>query len=293
MGLARQPHRHRAPHDAAGAAGRLQVDAGARRRGALRQDVAVAGGRRRRRDGRDPLGVRPGELGGRAARQHRLQRAGGGLLVGRAGRAGLPAHRRRLPVGPRRAHGAARRRLRGRRGRRRHPGAAPADPAARLPAHVGAHRRRRRRRHRLGGLRRPPLPARRAGRRARLRRAHGRRAVGVPHHPPAGRVRERDVGGRLLGVFRCDQRLGHADRRPRARLRVPAPRHPRPTTTTAATASATTSSPRASSASTPRPASGSGTSSSSTTASGTTTRRRPPSSWTSRSTGGPSGPSRW
>ena len=142
VGVARQPHRHREPHDAAGAAGRLQVDAGARRRRPLRQDVAVAGGGRRRRDGRDPLGVRPRKLGGRAARQHRLQRAGGGLLVGRAGRARLPAHRQRLPVGARRADGAARRRLRRGRGRRRHPGPAPADPAARLPADVGAHRRR-------------------------------------------------------------------------------------------------------------------------------------------------------
>ena len=190
------------------------------------KNVAVAGGGRRRRDRRDPVGVRPRELGGRAARQHRLQRARRGLLVGRAGRAGLPAHRRRLPVGARRADGAARRRLRRRRRRRRHPGPAPTHPAARLPVDVGADSRRRRRRHRLGRLRRPPLPARRAGRRARLRRAHGGGAVGVPHHPPARRARERDVGERILGILGRDERLGHADRRPRARLRLPAAGHP-------------------------------------------------------------------
>ena len=54
----------------------------------------------------------------------------------------------------------------------------------------------------------------REGRRARLRRAHGREAVDVSHHSAARRGRERHLGQRQLAGSHRQQRVGvHADRR--------------------------------------------------------------------------------
>ena len=142
VGIARQRHRHGAPHDASDVTRGLQGNAGARRRHPLYKDVDVAGGGNRCRDRRHALGLRPRNLGGRATSKHRIQLAGCRLLVGWAGRAHILAHRQRLSVGPRRADGAAGRRLRRRWRHRCHPGVAPSDPARRLPADGGANRRR-------------------------------------------------------------------------------------------------------------------------------------------------------
>ncbi len=95
-----------------------------------------------------------------------------------------------------------------------------------------------------------------------------------------------------MEIHRQRRRLDDDERRPGARLRLPAGRNADRTTSTAASGPATTCSPRASSASTPRPASASGTSRSCITASGTMTRRPRRSSTTSRWTAGASRPSR-
>ena len=82
------------------------------------------------------------------------------------------ADRQRLSVGDRCAHWATDCRLRRRWRDRRDARAPPPDSARRLPIDVGTDRRRRRGRHRVGHLRPSPLSARRAGRRAWLRRTH-------------------------------------------------------------------------------------------------------------------------
>ncbi len=204
----------------------VQGDADPGRRRALHQDVDEPGRSHRRGNRRDALGLRPRHMGGRSAGQHRLQLARRRLLVRRDGRAHLPAHGQRVPLRPGRRDRPAGRQLRRRRRDRRHPGASASDSAPRVPVDVGADRGRRRRGGRVGGLRRTALPVGAARRRAGLRRAHRRGAVGVPHDPAAGRVRQRDVGGRILARHRRRQRLGPAERRPRAGLRLRPDRHP-------------------------------------------------------------------
>ena len=89
-------------------------------------------------------------------------------------------------------------------------------------------RPRRRRRHRGGGgaARHRPRARVRGRVRARVRRAHRRAAMDLPHHPPAGRVRQRHVGERLVALQREHRRMGPDVGRPGARLRVPARRDP-------------------------------------------------------------------
>ena len=70
----------------------------------------------------------------------------------------------------------------------------------------------------------PAQPPQRQGLRARLRRPDRRAALDLPHHPAAGGVRERHVGGRLLGIHRQHRRLDPDDRRHRAGHRLPAGR---------------------------------------------------------------------
>ena len=127
----------------------------------------------------------------------------------------------------------------------------------------------------------------RAGPRPRLRRADRQAAVDLPHHSAAGRVRQRDLGERLVELHRQHRRSGRRCRPTKSSATSTCRSRRRPTTSTAAIGPATTCSPRASCASTPRPASASGTSSSCTTASGTTTRRRRRSCSTSPSSGKP------
>ena len=83
LGLARQRDRAHASRGPADAAVGVQGDADPGRRRALHQDVDEPGRGHRRRDRRDALGVRPRHVGGRPARQHRLQLARRRLLVGR------------------------------------------------------------------------------------------------------------------------------------------------------------------------------------------------------------------
>ena len=121
-------------------------------------------------------------------------------------------------------------RLRRRRRRRleaeQRPGPGPDHERAGLERRSGRGRR-----HRHRGRREPlrqnaAQPPQRQGLRARLRRPHGRAPLDLPHHPAAGRVRERDVGGRLVGVHRQHRRVDPDDRRHRAGHRLPAGRDP-------------------------------------------------------------------
>ena len=123
----------------------------------------------------------------------------------------------------RRGDGTAEARVR--RSRHRGPAARPAraDGQRRGGLVVAAARRRRRRRRRPRGRRRRAAECEDAGeaRRARLRRAHGRAALDVPHDPREGRVRLRHVAHAGLGrVHRQRGRLGAAVRRSRARPRL-------------------------------------------------------------------------
>ena len=104
------------------------------------------------------------------------------------------------------------------------------------------------------------------------------------HTIPAGRSRQRDLGGRLVALhgntnvwtpMSCDPELGY----------VYLPAAPRPTTTTAATAGENLFGESLVCLDARR-ASGSGTTRSCTTVSGTTTARVRPTSWKSPSTGG-------
>ena len=114
--------------------------------------------------------------------------------------------------------------------------------------------------------------ARRAGRPAGVRRAHGQGGLALPHRPAAGRVRRRDLGAGDAWKDRGGANpWGGLTRRRRARHRLLRHRLGRVRLLRRRTARATTSSPTARSRSTPAPASGSGTSRRSTTTSGTTT----------------------
>ena len=141
-------------------------------------------------------------------------------------------------------------------------------------------RGRRCRRGGVGDCRRAARPLHRrdaAGPRARLRRGHRRAPVDLPHHSAARRVRQRHLGGRLLGVHRQRSRLDRAQRRPRTRLRLPSRRTGHRRLLRRPPPRRQPVSRRASLRSTPPPANASGTSRRSATASGTTTPRRPPS----------------
>ena len=61
---------------------------------------------------------------------------------------------------------------------------------------------------------------------ARLRRAHRRAPVDLPHHPPGGRVRQRYLAGRVLALYRQRGRLDPVLGGSGARLRIPAHRSP-------------------------------------------------------------------
>ena len=119
------------------------------------------------------------------------------------------------------------------------------------------------------------LPQRSARRRARLQRADRQDGLELPHDSAAGRVRQRHVGERVVGVHRPHQRLGADDAR-RARAGCSTCRSTTPSNDYygGRRPGRRTCSASRSSASMRRPASGSGTSRSCTTACGTTTRRR-------------------
>ena len=72
------------------------------------------------------------------------------------------------------------------------------------------------------------------GLRPRIRRQDRQAAVDLPHDSAAGRVRQRDVGERVVGLHRQHRRLGPDLDRRGARPRVPARSRCRPATTTAA-----------------------------------------------------------
>src|SRR6185295_19109782 len=129
---------------------------------------------------------------------------------GVAGRRQAPhLHQQPLsPRQPRREDGAAggivRRSRRGR--HRREPGVADSEEA--LLEHVAADRLQgsgdpRQRRRRSADVSQRP-----AGRRARVQRQDGEDGLELPHHPAEGRVRQRDVGQGIVGVYRPHQRLG-------------------------------------------------------------------------------------
>ena len=153
-------------------------------------------------------------------------------LLDRRGRrrADLLRHHRLSARGPRCEDRLAGSRLRGRRHRRpeteQRPGPRPDHERAGLE-----RRSRRGRRHRHRGRREPlgknpAQPPQRQGLRAGLRRPDRRAPLDLPHHPAAGGVRSRDVGGRFLGVHRQHRRLDPDDGRRRARHRIPPGRDP-------------------------------------------------------------------
>ena len=92
--------------------------------------------------------------------------------------------------------------------------------------HSTAARRQRHDHRRLVDVRGPRLRLQhqRQGPGARLRRPHRQADLAVQHHPEAGRVRQRDVGERFVGVDRQRRRLDPDHRRPGSRPRLPAGR---------------------------------------------------------------------
>ncbi len=184
------------------------------------------------------------------------------------------------------ATGIARPEVRRRRPRLHRPrhAARPRDQHPPVHPQLTADRLRRRRGGGLDHLRRTHGARDAARPRARLRRAHRRDEVDLPHHPARGRARRRDLGGRLVEVHRQHQRLDHDEPATRSSATSTCRPRRRPTTGTAATARATTCSPSRSSRSTRGPASVSGTSRRCTTGCGTTTSRARPISSTSPST---------
>ena len=79
-----------------------------------------------------------------------------------------------------------------------------------------AGRRQQRRRHRRGAHARQRAAHERERQRLRprVRRPHGQAPLDLPHHSAAGRVRERDLGERLVVLHRQRRQLGrHHDRR--------------------------------------------------------------------------------
>ena len=118
--------------------------------------------------------------------------------------------------------------------------------------------------------------ARTERRHARLRRAHGRARVAIPHGAARGGGRQRDVGAGLVARSHRRERLvDHVGGR-RARARLPADSAPPRPTSMAATERAPTSTRTRSSRSMRRRESCAGTASSCITTSGTTTSRRRP-----------------
>ena len=108
-------------------------------------------------------------------------------------------------------------------GRRREPGVADSEEA--LLEHVAAGRlqgpRHPRERHR-----RPvDVPERSPRRRAGVQREDRQDGLELPHDPAEGRVRQRDLGARVVGVHRAHQRLGADDARRAARPALHAGRH--------------------------------------------------------------------
>ena len=148
-----------------------------------------------------------------------------------------------------------------------------------LNGEIGLHadaRHREGRRHRRRGApyrRESEEHAQREGLRARLRRAHRRAAVDLPHDSAARRVRHGDLAQGLGGIHRQHRRLGADLGRRGPRDGLSAGRGGRRAITSARTGPATACSARRCSPSTCTPASASGTTSSCTTASGTTTSR--------------------
>ena len=206
------------------------------RRPVVHQHAHLGRGRGRRADRRDDLDLQPEELRGRHHHHERpLEPARRGVLVGRAGAAGrthLLGHRQRLPGLRRCRHRPALRRLRRGRARRLDEGH-PARDARRAglaerPALLRPVAADRRRRH--GGDADVDLVAQQhegaaARLDARLRRAHGGDRMDVPYHPPGRRVRQRHVGRRLVAPHRQGRRVDDDERRPAARLHLPAPQH--------------------------------------------------------------------
>ena len=131
-----------------------------------------------------------------------------------------------------------------------------------------------------------------ARRHLRLRCADREEALDLPFDSAERRVRVRDAGKADRRSTPAARMSGRCSPSTRSSATSTCRSARRPTTTTAAIGSATTCLPKASSVSTPGPANGSGISRPSITDSGTTTFRRRRFSWTSRSTGGASMPSR-
>ena len=129
----------------------------------------------------------------------------------------------------------------------------------------GSDDRRRARRRRPAGV---------AGRHSRLRRAHRRAALDVPHDSASRASSATNMAEARVGVQRRRQQLGrHGGRRARAASST-CRRDRRPAISTAPIGSATTCSPTRCSRWTPRPASGSGISRPCTTTSGIAISRR-------------------
>ena len=175
-------------------AGPLQGDAAHGRRRALCGDVLRSGRRHRCRDRRAEVGLRHGGLAAQPAHEPRLQPPRRGLLDGRRAGADPHADEPGVPVGHRRPHRRAGRRLR--RGRQGRPdgGARTTGAAARLLGHLRAHDRRRHGDRRFLDLRRADAQGDAARTRPRVRRAHGRAEVDLPHDSPGRRAGRRDLG---------------------------------------------------------------------------------------------------
>ena len=201
-------------------------DAPGGRRRALRHHEPGAGRGDRADDRRDALELRPRPLPGRPPRRARLPDARARLLVRRRG---IPAALRR------RADVAG---LRGREDRQAGSGVRPERPG-RPDAGTRPHHRHepvrgqlcaaRGRRHGRGRLRHHGGPGPQGGAartRARLRRPHRRDEVDLSHDSAGRRLRQRDLGKRIVEVVGGSQRLVEHERRPGARLHLPAGRLP-------------------------------------------------------------------
>ena len=193
--------------------------------------LPAGGGRHRRGHRRDPVDVPHGRRGARRDRAARQLRPRGRVLDRRPGGA-RPRDHPRLP------HGLA-----GCEDRTAGPGLRPGRDRRPAQGLRPPRRRHRRRpagfelpagdRGRCGGggdgaaVRKLAPEARHAARpRARLRRAHRRASLDLPHHPPGGRIRERHLAGRVLALHRQRSRLDALFGGPGARLRLPAHRSP-------------------------------------------------------------------
>ena len=198
----------------------------------LHLDGAAPGGGHRRRDRRDDLGARPAGLSGRKSHPL-LQLARGRLVERRRRRPHLLRHPRGVPDRPRRRHRRAGARVRRQRARRPdggHPTRRPWTHESARPqpdgGGVAAHRRPRRGRHAERHLRRGHRQGGAAGVDQGGGRAHGRRAVGLPHGAAGGRLRRRHLGRRVVALLGEHQRVAADERRRGAGLRVPADGHP-------------------------------------------------------------------